>query len=421
MLAFTPGNASRQCIWCHRDVSSNLVQAASAPGPFHTDIRKLVDSQLCAICHGPVGPGKRFYQSGLTTNENPDGAQLYHHLCASCHRALADSQVEGESAEEIYEAIAENEGGMGPLSALAPHWIQAITLALGGDPTLPPDIPAPGTGAALYQQYCAGCHGGLANSSKAGASASRIQTAIANNTGGMGQLSSLTAAQIQAVADALSGQTPPPGGGGTDGAALYQQNCSGCHGALASSNQAGATVNEIQNAINSNRGGMGQFSFLTSTQIQAIAAALSGQTPPPGGGGTDGATLYQQNCSGCHGALANSNQAGATVNEIQNAINSNRGGMGQLSSLTAAQIQAIAAALSGQTPPPGGGGGGSTDGVVLYQQYCSGCHRTLDNSRVSGESDSDIRDAIRENEGGMGSLSFLSREQIRAIAAALDD
>ena len=57
-------------------------------------------------------------------------------------------------------------------------------------------------GAALYGTYCAGCHGALANSTKRGASATTIQSAI-NGGMGNGTLSSLTTAQIQAIAVAL--------------------------------------------------------------------------------------------------------------------------------------------------------------------------------------------------------------------------
>jgi len=48
---------------------------------------------------------------------------------------------------------------------------------------------------ALYNQYCAGCHG----QGKVGASASAISSAISSNRGGMGFLSTLTQAQIDAI------------------------------------------------------------------------------------------------------------------------------------------------------------------------------------------------------------------------------
>ena len=59
--------------------------------------------------------------------------------------------------------------------------------------------------------------------------------------------------------------------------------------------------------------------------------------PPPT---IDGAALYTQYCSGCHG----NGKKGSSASAIQNAINSNRGGMGSLSSLTPAQVAAISAA-----------------------------------------------------------------------------
>lgn len=58
-------------------------------------------------------------------------------------------------------------------------------------------------GAALYTQYCAGCHGSLANSSKKGRTASQIQSAI-NGVSSMRSLSFLTSAQVQAISTALA-------------------------------------------------------------------------------------------------------------------------------------------------------------------------------------------------------------------------
>ena len=63
---------------------------------------------------------------------------------------------------------------------------------------------APPDGAALYGEHCSACHGPLATSTKLGRTAAQIQAAIDNNIGGMGGLSFLTAAEIQAIADALA-------------------------------------------------------------------------------------------------------------------------------------------------------------------------------------------------------------------------
>ncbi len=53
-------------------------------------------------------------------------------------------------------------------------------------------------GTALYNQYCSGCHG----NGKKGASASATRSAISSNKGGMGSLSNLTTAQLQAISSA---------------------------------------------------------------------------------------------------------------------------------------------------------------------------------------------------------------------------
>lgn len=63
----------------------------------------------------------------------------------------------------------------------------------------------------------------------------------------------------------------------------------------------------------------------------------------------DGQALYNQYCSGCHGT----SKQGKTVAATQNAITANIGGMGSLSTLSAAQLTAIASTTAPVvTPPP---------------------------------------------------------------------
>lgn len=130
MNPFVPGkNAEERCAWCHRSV--DLVQKSTG------NLRKHVDADLCTLCHGPAGPGPKFYQTGLSPT-HPDGPALYELVCAACHGDLANSEVRGESATEILKKIRENEGGMGPLNVLSTLEVQAIADALarprnGGD------------------------------------------------------------------------------------------------------------------------------------------------------------------------------------------------------------------------------------------------------------------------------------------------
>lgn len=130
MIPFVPGEKNEErCAWCHRSV--DLVQKSNG------NLRRHVDADLCRLCHGPEGPGKKFYLTGLSQT-NPDGPALYGLVCAACHRDLANSEVRGESAREIQKKIDEDEGGMGPLNVLSAKEIQAIADALvrpqgGGD------------------------------------------------------------------------------------------------------------------------------------------------------------------------------------------------------------------------------------------------------------------------------------------------
>jgi mono/diheme cytochrome c family protein len=74
-------------------------------------------------------------------------------------------------------------------------------------------------------------------------------------------------------------------------------------------------------------------------------------TPPPPA--IDGAALYASNCASCHGAITAIRSMPASnrnAADFRRAINANRGGMGFLSTLTDAQLQAIAAAIAAANP-----------------------------------------------------------------------
>jgi hypothetical protein len=83
---------------------------------------------------------------------------------------------------------------------------------------------------------------------------------------------------------------------------------------------------------------------LSSTASVTITAQAPGTS-------IDGAALYASKCQGCHGAISPifSNNA-KTASKIQGAIDANKGGMGALSALTTAEVQAIAAAITAANP-----------------------------------------------------------------------
>jgi mono/diheme cytochrome c family protein len=122
------------------------------------------------------------------------------------------------------------------------------------------------------------------------------------------------------------------------GGVLYEKNCYNCH----------SNTKRGQNPMNV---------VFNASQILAVksqfTAPLSTATPAipdpayiPGSAPLDGASLYAGACAGCHGPLATTTKPNRTAVQIRAAINNDPvTGMGGLSTLTDAQLQAIAAAL----------------------------------------------------------------------------
>jgi len=273
-------------------------------------------------------------------------------------------------------------------------------------------------GNTLYDTYCAGCHGFGNDSSKIGASASRIQSGIAG-VSLMSSLSVLSSTQVQAISNYLISLSPPSGGGGgTDGQALYDTNCGGCHGMSPNSTKAGADINRINAGIASVSAMSSLNQLLTSAQLQAIADYLTSLSPGGGGGGgtSDGASLYANFCASCHGVGENSTKAGATVARINAGISSVNAMSSLGNVLSAADIQAIADYLGTLSVPTTPGG--------LYSTYCAACHGADARGGTSGESvrgasSSSISRAI-SGVSVMRSLNFLSSSEIQLISQYLN-
>lgn len=251
-----------------------------------------------------------------------DGASLYANNCAACHGTLASSSKLNRSAIQIQAAIDANNGGMGALTSLTPTNVQAIADALAAGGGTPPP-PTPVDGASLYTTNCSGCHSTLASSAKLNRTASQIQIAINNNIGGMGGLSTLTAIEVQAIADALAGggATPTP----TIGEQLYINLCQSCHGFNGTGGSASAIVGvnamRITNAV-AMIAAM-QSIVLAGTDAQDISNFLSsggGAQPMP----TTGEEIYAIKCAACHGPGGTGGSAeaitGASLNDIQDAM-----------------------------------------------------------------------------------------------------
>lgn len=106
---------------------------------------------------------------------------------------------------------------------------------------------------------------------------------------------------------------------------------------------AGVTSPYVQTGL---AAGTAYYYIVTAVNSAGESAASAKATATTAAPAIDGAALYSQYCAGCHSALASSNKRKATASQIQSGISGNVGGMGYLSSLSAAQIQAIATALN---------------------------------------------------------------------------
>jgi mono/diheme cytochrome c family protein len=234
-----------------------------------------------------------------------------------------------------------------------------------------------------------------------------------------------TKMQPQLSNSALSSSSAPGTGG-----YYYANFCVSCHGPLASSAKLGRTAPQITAAISS-VAAMNSLSSLNASQIEAIADALANpsayssnplgaSSPPPGSLALagEGASVYAAYCAGCHGPLATSAKLGRSEAQISAAISSVNA-MSSLSSLTASQIQAVAAALANPTatPQPGASIGPTPAPATMYAIYCASCHGPLSGSSVGGASTREIIEAISETRA-MNNLS-LTVNQIQAIASAL--
>lgn len=108
---------------------------------------------------------------------------------------------------------------------------------------------------------CASCHGALASSGKAGATASRIQTAINGNIGSMGSLSALSTVQIAAIETALATVTPSP---------TPAPACGSCHGIPPSTGRHAKQLSKRVACVTCHGSGYSSTSFNVATHNNGV-------------------------------------------------------------------------------------------------------------------------------------------------------
>jgi hypothetical protein len=116
-------------------------------------------------------------------------------------------------------------------------------------------------------------------------------------------------------------------------------------------------------------------------QVDATLCAMChGQSPPRNGSSgpvkqfyqagpsPDGPVLYDLACAACHENLENSKKKGARTDQIQRALENDKGEMGPLTVLSTEEIQSIVDALANQDSCPGDVTG---DGTVNFEDLAT--------------------------------------------------
>ena len=339
-------------------------------------------------------------------------------------RAVENLDSDGDGFTNIEEIQAHTFPGN---AADNPDTVVTTTTVPGGTTT----STAPGSGGALYAANCQGCHGfSGGNLVPTTLSRSQLTTIIGSGRGSMpGFSGALASSQIGSIADALlawsqtttttqpGGSTTTTAGGAVSGSGVYSQYCSGCHGA-APGNLAGEGADRDPGGLGDLHGDRGHAVVCRHAErgadqrgrlLRRLARWGATTTTAAGGSTTtaspgSGAGLYVANCSGCHGA-GGGNLVGRGLSSAQIGAITTQGGGGMPafgSTLSAADIDAIAAYLvslesgaSTTTPPPSSGAG-------LYAANCAGCHGPAGEGGVGG--------AIRGSGFGAAALRTLIRD-----------
>ncbi|MGZ8784102.1 MAG: c-type cytochrome, partial [Acidimicrobiia bacterium] len=233
------------------------------------------------------------------------GAAVYAASCVLCHGADGGN-LRGNSLalSKISSVVTGGQGSMsgfsGRLSPMEISNVSQYVRSVGTSSGVTTTTAAPGTasGATIYGQQCALCHGADGGNLRGHKlSSSKISSVVAGGQGSMSGFSGrLSPADIDAVSQyvlsvgASSGVTTTTAAPGStpSGANLFMQNCSGCHGLHGEGGSGGAVAGIglsaveldeiIRNGVGSMPGFAGQMSDGELAALVSYTLALaSGQ------------------------------------------------------------------------------------------------------------------------------------------------
>ncbi len=285
---------------------------------------------------------------------------LYAQNCAPCHGGIGEGGV-GPSLQRSTEPLADQvatitfgRGGMPAFGAtLSRDQLEAISAFSAGlqtEPSVPPEDDLAPLGRQLYAQHCAFCHGddgegGIGpNLRDTVLPPAGLRAAIRDGQGTMrgfgGTLSADELAAVEAFVEEVvhqgrSAASQPNASRVAEGARLFTNNCSQCHGPDASGGEGPALKRstlsdaEMVSVISNGYGAMSGFSaILSADTIDAIvtyvdATRAAAGTEFSGAGPTVlGRDTYISTCATCHaldgsGGLGPSlTHTGLTTNEV---------------------------------------------------------------------------------------------------------
>jgi mono/diheme cytochrome c family protein len=315
----------------------------------------------------------------------PSGSAVYSSQCAACHGASGGDRV-GRSLTtgRISTVINNGTTGMpGFTTRLSKAERDAVAAYVAGKAasgsavttTTVPGSPPP-SGAAVFADSCAVCHGG-SGGDLVGHSLSdpQLTSVVSRGKGSMPAYASrLSATQIDAVITYLSslGSNPSTataagagaGAGDIDAAALYVGFCSACHGAHGEGGRFGPVAgtslsrSELIALTANGRGSMSGYSGrMTTDEIEAVAgfvlalgssedaASIESAAEP----GTLGERRYTSLCAICHGATGEGRGVVASfgedldADEVAALIRTGRSRMPAFPELTDESLDAVVA------------------------------------------------------------------------------
>ncbi len=323
-------------------------------------------------------------------------------------------------------------------------------------------------GAALYASNCQGCHGSLAASNVSNRTFAGIKAAIVGNLGGMGFLSSLADADLQAISNALSPPAPPAApalsvspsslsfsyqqGGSAPAAQSLSVASGGSYTAakstswLSISPTSGTTPGTVNVSVSA---GMATGTYTDNVTITASGATGSPKSIPvtltvtaaaaptlsvspsllsfsyQQGGSAPAAQSLSVASGGSYTAaksaswLSISPTSGTTSGTVNVSVSSGMAAGTYTDNVTITASGATGSPKSIPVTLTVTAAAAAPNGAALYASNCQGCHGSLATSNILNRTLAGIKAAIVGNVGGMGFLASLTDAELQAISNAL--